>query len=215
MGRIAEALKKAQQERQKTLRTPSTDSSVVVAEPAAPHDGSPVSAIEEDFQEGVLADESFEAQVSTFAMAGAISQPPSPMASAPADSQIDPAVIAYHDRASVISEQYRSVRTRLLSQNPTNQHRTIAITSAVPAEGKSVTSLNLAFVMAELRHLNILVVDGDFRRHCLASMLGTSEDPGLAELIMGQASQPEVTRATAVPNLHFIQIGRASCRERV
>ena len=179
MGRIADALNKAQQERhsRKTLESDH------VPPPASTELEAPSPGVQPTVRV------------------------PQVIPAPPADSPIDAAVVAYHDRASVIGEQYRSVRTRLLSQNPTNQHRSIAITSALPAEGKSVTSLNLAFVMAELRHLNVLVLDGDFRRHCLASMLGTVEEPGLAELILGQVTQAEALKPTPLPNLHFIPAG--------
>jgi capsular exopolysaccharide synthesis family protein len=120
---------------------------------------------------------------------------------------LDPALVAYHDKTSVITEQYRSVRTRMLSQNPAHKHTVLAITSSVPGEGKSVTTLNLAFVLAEMQHLNILVVDGDFRRHSLASMLGVAASPGLAEVIRQPADWQQVVQSTPVRNVHFIASG--------
>jgi capsular exopolysaccharide synthesis family protein len=95
----------------------------------------------------------------------------------------------------------------LLSQNPNYEHRVIAITSAVPKEGKSVTTLNLACVLAEIRHLRVLVVDGDFRRSSLAHMLNQSDRPGLAEVLNGELPYEEVIRDTPIPNLKFIPAG--------
>ena len=56
-------------------------------------------------------------------------------------------LVPFHEPSSLVTEQYRSLRTRLLSQNPQYEHRVIAVTSAVPKEGKSVTTLNLGCIL--------------------------------------------------------------------
>ncbi len=116
-------------------------------------------------------------------------------------------LVPFHERSSLITEQYRSLRTRLLSQDPHYEHRTIAITSAVPKEGKSVTSLNLGCILAEIRHLRVAVIDGDFRRSSLAKMLNQPEGPGLADVLSGRAEFEQVVRETPIPNLTFIPAG--------
>ncbi|UCE59342.1 MAG: CpsD/CapB family tyrosine-protein kinase [Phycisphaerales bacterium] len=117
------------------------------------------------------------------------------------------ALVPYFDRSSLVTEQYRSLRTRLLSQNPNYEHRTIAITSAVPKEGKSVTTLNLGATLAEIRHLRVLVVDGDFRRGSLGNMLNQDNRPGLAEVLTGEATYSESIHDTPIPNLKFVPAG--------
>jgi len=99
-----------------------------------------------------------------------------------------------------------------LSQNPNYEHRIIAITSAVPKEGKSVTTLNLGCILAEIRHLKVLVVDGDFRRSSLAHMLNQPTGPGLAEVLDGRATYEEVLRSTPISNLMFIPAGSTNGR---
>lgn len=116
-------------------------------------------------------------------------------------------LIPFYEPSALVTEQYRSLRTRLLSQNPNYEHRVIAITSAIPKEGKSVTTLNLACVLAEIRHLRVLVVDGDFRRSSLAHMLNQPNGPGLAEVLNGERSYEEVIRDTPVSNLKFVAAG--------
>ena len=116
-------------------------------------------------------------------------------------------LIPFYEPSALVTEQYRSLRTRLLSQNPGYEHRVIAITSAVPKEGKSVTTLNLACVLAEIRHLRVLVVDGDFRRSSLAHMLNQPDRPGLAEVLNGELAYEEAIRDTPIPNLKFIAAG--------
>jgi len=137
---------------------------------------------------------------------------------------VDPAVIAFHDRCSGICEQYRSVRARLSAMQEGNKatrqqgnegsvmngrgaRQVIAITSSVPQEGKSVTTVNLGLVMAEGGEHTILIVDADFRRTSLARMLGIKGVPGLAELVCGEAELSEVLQPTPYPNLKIIPAG--------
>jgi len=125
---------------------------------------------------------------------------------------VSDSLVPFFERSSLVTEQYRSLRTRLLSQNPNYEHRVIAITSAVPKEGKSVTTLNLGCILAEIRHLKVLVVDGDFRRSSLAHMLNQTTAPGLADVIAGEASYEEAMHATPIPNLMFMPAGRTRGR---
>lgn len=121
-------------------------------------------------------------------------------------------LVPWHERSSLVTEQYRSLRTRLLSQNPHYEHRILAITSPVPKEGKSVTTLNLGCILAEIRHLRVLLVDGDFRRSSLASMLNQPSEPGLAEVLGGTAEYEEVIRSTPIRNLSLIPAGSTQDR---
>ena len=121
-------------------------------------------------------------------------------------------LIAYYEPSSLISEQYRALRTRMLSQNPQHEHQVIAITSGAPREGKSVTTLNLSSTLAEIRHLKILAVDADFRRSSLAKMLDLPGGPGLADVLAGQADYEEVIQKTPIPNLYLIPAGSTGDR---
>lgn len=197
MGRIAEALKKAEQQRRDKLgfTEPSADaeSGAAVGVVSAPPTGFDTAAEE------------------LFTTPGA----PGPAARAETPAQVQgmsESLVTYYDPSAVISEQYRGLRTRLLSQNPDNEHRTVAVTSSLPRDGKTVTALNTAFILAEIRHLRILVVDGDFRRSSLAEMLNLRSSPGLADLLQGDATYEEVLQPTAVPNLFFVAAGQTRGR---
>jgi capsular exopolysaccharide synthesis family protein len=131
---------------------------------------------------------------------------------APVVDGLSESLVPFYEPSSLVTEQYRSLRTRLLSQNPQYEHRVIAVTSAVPKEGKSVTTLNLGCILAEIRHLKVLVVDGDFRRSSLAQMLNQPSGPGLAEVLTGQATYEEALRSTPIPNLTFIPAGSTNTR---
>lgn len=127
-------------------------------------------------------------------------------------SGLHESLVPFFQRSSGITEQYRSLRTRLLSQNPQYEHRVLAITSAIPREGKSVTTLNLSCTIAEIRHLRVLAVDADFRRGSLARMLNVAEGPGLAEVLSGKANYSDAIQATPIPNLMFLPAGRTNGR---
>jgi protein-tyrosine kinase len=124
--------------------------------------------------------------------------------------KLDRALVTYLNRYSAVSEQYRSLRARLLNMNPQHKHQTIAITSSIPQEGKSVTAINLGMVMAEGNEHAVCLVDADFRRASIARMLGINPQPGLAELIRGTADLKDVLRPTHLPNLKIITAGSAS-----
>lgn len=194
MGRIADALKRADQERKRTIagqEPPAQGStSTALLDPPAPfHHGTnqPAQKGGDDGSEG--------------------SAEPSGLVEGLSES-----LVPFFERSSLVTEQYRSLRTRLLSQNPNYEHRVIAITSAVPKEGKSVTTLNLGCILAEIRHLRVVVVDGDFRRSSLAHMLNQPSGPGLAEVLAGAATYEEVLRPTPIPNLMLIPAGSTKGR---
>ena len=111
---------------------------------------------------------------------------------------LDERVVAVYQSEGVEAEQFRSLRTRLLNQNPDNEHRIIAVTSSTPREGKSITTINLAFALSEVKHLRILVVDGDVRRGCLSEMLNVSPQLGLADMIRN-GTCPRATPRTRTP----------------
>lgn len=122
-------------------------------------------------------------------------------------ARVDPVVIAFHERYSAICEQYRSIRARLLSMSAGAVQQVIAITSSIPEEGKSVSSINLGIVMAEGGEHKICVADADFRRSSIARMLGIPEKPGLAEVLRGEARLEEVAQPTPFPNLKVLPAG--------
>ncbi len=132
--------------------------------------------------------------------------PPDPVAG------MSETIVSYYQRSSPRCEQYRSLRTRLISANPRREHRIYTISSAVPKEGKSITAVNLAFSMAEIPGSKVLLVDADFRRAALARLLNRKSAPGLAELLDGRESPNDVIHATALPNLVFVPAGKTRGR---
>jgi capsular exopolysaccharide synthesis family protein len=96
---------------------------------------------------------------------------------------------------SVESESFRSLRTNVLFANIDKRPRRILLTSALPQEGKSVVSANLALAFAQSGTTTILV-DADLRRPSLHKLFNLKSGTGLTTLLMD-------TRAVSSAIEHF------------
>ena len=124
-----------------------------------------------------------------------------------------PELVAHHLRGGEVTEDYRALRTHLLGQYP-EERFCILVTSAEKGEGKTVTCLNLAVVLAERQERRTLVVDFDLRRRMIAGLLHMNNEPGMADLLRNEARVDDVIRPTTYPNLFVIPAGKAS-REQI
>jgi capsular exopolysaccharide synthesis family protein len=85
---------------------------------------------------------------------------------------------------SYVAEQFRALRGRIdAMETPNRRLRTIAVTSAVPGEGKATASINLALVTALSVGRRVLLIDCDLRRPRVHSALGLRPKAGLAEVL--------------------------------
>lgn len=123
-----------------------------------------------------------------------------------------PILVAHQDPGSIHAEQYRSLRTNILSDQQ-KKSCCLLITSTEAGEGKTVTCLNLAFVLAELPDIRVLVVDGDMRKTDLTTLLRVNKTPGLAEFLRGSATLKDVIQPTLSPNLDVIPSGQTQREE--
>ena len=128
------------------------------------------------------------------------------------DHNYSEVLVAYHNKGGAIAEEYRSLRTSLLSQHRDNKICCI-VTSADAKEGKTVTCLNLGLTLAERPESRVIVVDFDLRRGSMASLLGLPSSPGMAELLRGSVSLPEIVYPGCYPNLFFIPAGESDFAE--
>lgn len=113
-------------------------------------------------------------------------------------SQLDP--------KSGLAEAYRNIRSTLLLDDQTRKVRTILMTSSVPKEGKTTTSLNISISLAQAG-LRVLLVDADMRRGELHKFFGLEGGRGLADVLSGQAKAESVIQRTGVPNLDLVATG--------
>jgi capsular exopolysaccharide synthesis family protein len=105
-------------------------------------------------------------------------------------------------------EAYKSLRTRLLKSQTQRGFRTVAVTSASQSDGKTVTSLNLAYCCAQLENVSVLLVDADLRTRGLTTLVGTTPDIGLANVLAGDVTFENAISATDMPRLLFMSAGK-------
>lgn len=117
-------------------------------------------------------------------------------------------LVALEDSANLAVEGLRSLRTGLHYGMLDARTKTLAITSAAPGAGKSFTSANLAVVSAQADQ-KVCLIDADMRRGSLRRYMNTRKgQPGLAELLAGDAKLEDVLVKGPTPGLSFLPTGR-------
>ncbi|MDD9207708.1 polysaccharide biosynthesis tyrosine autokinase [Georgenia sp. 10Sc9-8] len=103
-------------------------------------------------------------------------------------------VLVRDDPFGAPAESFRHLRTKLQFVNATRGTNALVITSALPAEGKSLVSVNLAETYA-LGGRSVLLIDADLRRPSLARSLGLEGNAGLTNLLVGEATLEELRQS--------------------
>ncbi len=86
-------------------------------------------------------------------------------------------------------EQYKLLRANLEFTVPEGTKcPIIGVTSSIRGEGKSTTSINLSFVLAE-KGSKVLLIDGDLRLPSVAKKMGIENAPGLTNMLIGQCEK--------------------------
>jgi succinoglycan biosynthesis transport protein ExoP len=108
---------------------------------------------------------------------------------------------------SQMAESYRALRTSLLLTNLGAPPKVIIVTSALPQEGKTTTSMNTALVLAQ-KGVRVLLIDADLRRPSIHKILGMGPRSGLSNVLTGSATlQQTITRSSILPNLYILPAG--------
>jgi capsular exopolysaccharide synthesis family protein len=124
-------------------------------------------------------------------------------------SRVEPHLVAITDPRSPHAEQYRSLRTRLLHAGERRRVQAVVVTSAGVMEGKTITALNLAWLLAQTDGVRALLVDGDLRHPCAAEYLDIEAPVGLSEVLAGEAALEETIVRLDPANLYLLPGGRA------
>lgn len=112
------------------------------------------------------------------------------------------------DTDSLVTEQFKILKTRILHTHNGNPPRTLLIASALPLEGKSMVAANLAISLAQGIREHVLLVDCDFRKPYLHKLFGLAPEKGLADYLSGNADLPEVLLKTDTPKLTLLPVGK-------
>ena len=106
------------------------------------------------------------------------------------------------------AEAYKQLRANLMFALPDeNKCRIVGVTSALSGEGKSTTSINLAYTLAETGK-KVLLIDADMRMPSVAKKLAVTLKPGLSNLLAGLCTAEEATRkAYLLENWYIMPAG--------
>lgn len=106
------------------------------------------------------------------------------------------------------AEAYKLLRTNVLFALPDEDKcRVIGVTSALQGEGKSTTSLNLSYMLAEMGH-KVLLIEADMRLPTISKRLGLKTEPGLSNLLAGVKSGKGMMQNSGIhENLFVISAG--------
>jgi capsular exopolysaccharide synthesis family protein len=108
---------------------------------------------------------------------------------------------------SEIAEAYRALRTSILLSRTGKSAKILMVTSALPQEGKTTTSVNLAIVLAQ-HGSRVLLIEGDMRRSGISKILHLQSDIGLSTLLgNNNVAETAILSVADVPNLSVLPAG--------
>jgi protein-tyrosine kinase len=200
MSRIHEALKRAEKDRAASQAAPNSEgkgdhsvgSSVIETAPPSPVLPQIPSAHAE--AEADLAGLQFETLWSKCARA---------------DWKPNPNAIVFENADPFFpgAEQFRTLRSRLYRMRESQPLQTILISSAIPAEGKTLVSTNLAYALVRQKGCRVLLIDADLRSPRVHTVLGAPANPGLADYLQKSATEFEITQRSREEGLCLIPAG--------
>jgi succinoglycan biosynthesis transport protein ExoP len=124
------------------------------------------------------------------------------------NSKVDQRIISYFDPKALITEQYKILRTNVLSINKAKPPKLLVITSSLHSEGKTLTALNLAMVIAQsTQKPKVLLIDADLRRGRVQKYLGVNQKVGLTEILTDKVQPTDALFNIDVENLTFVASG--------
>jgi capsular exopolysaccharide synthesis family protein len=124
---------------------------------------------------------------------------------ATAGSSLD--LVTITDPNSSSAEAFRTLRTNLMFSHAVSEMRRLVVTSASPAEGKTVTASNLAVAFAQ-QGMRVLLIDCDLRRGRLHRVFDLQREPGFSEFVLGYEQEEKIIKPTAVAGLYVITTGK-------
>ncbi|MET0648499.1 MAG: CpsD/CapB family tyrosine-protein kinase [Pyrinomonadaceae bacterium] len=123
--------------------------------------------------------------------------------------RVEPHLVAITQPRSSHAERFRSLRTRVLHAGERRKMQAFVITSAGIMEGKTLTAVNLSWLLAQTDGVKALLIDGDLRNPCAANYFGLDAPTGLSEVLGGELSLSEAIIKLEPAGLHVLPGGSA------
>jgi protein-tyrosine kinase len=113
-----------------------------------------------------------------------------------------------------LTSEYRALKRGLLAtlmRSPSaTEGKSVMVASAVPGEGKTFTSLNLALSLAAERDWTVVLIDADSAKQHLSTAFGMREQRGLLDVLSDASlSLVDVMSRTSIAGLNFVSAGQA------
>lgn len=106
-----------------------------------------------------------------------------------------------------ITESYKAMRTNLIFSLSTSDKKIVAVSSALPGEGKSTIAANLAIAFSQLNENKVLLIDADMRKPVQHKLFNVKNNAGIAEFLGKMKQKEECIQKSGVPNLDIITSG--------
>lgn len=116
-------------------------------------------------------------------------------------------IAALEKSEAVAAEQFKLLSSKLELANRKTGQKVIAFTSSIKGEGKSVISLNTAFILAAAFGKNVVFVECDLRKPSSLQEYISAEGPGLSEVLKGEAKLDEAICSLEDTGLHIVKAG--------
>ena len=124
-------------------------------------------------------------------------------------------LLAVEDQERRVASEYRQIKRPLIAgalgrgTPAVHNGRIIMVASALPGEGKSFTTVNLAFNMALEKDTSVLLVDADLPKPQISGVFGVSREPGLVDALLDETQDVEsLIIPTSVRGLSLLSAGR-------
>ncbi|WP_397536615.1 CpsD/CapB family tyrosine-protein kinase [Rummeliibacillus pycnus] len=115
-------------------------------------------------------------------------------------------LVTISDSKSIISEQFRTIRTNITFSVTDEELKTLLVTSSIPGEGKSTNAANIGVVFAQ-EGKKVLIVDADMRRPTLHHTFRLSNTDGLSNVLIRKQTVQKAIQETAIVGLYVMTSG--------
>ncbi|CCO24827.1 polysaccharide biosynthesis tyrosine autokinase [Maridesulfovibrio hydrothermalis] len=115
-------------------------------------------------------------------------------------------VLTRHSSAS-FTDIYNLLRTQILHRTKKKGHNVLMVTSAMPGEGKTITSINLAISIAREVDQFALLVDTDMRNPSTHKYLGIEVEKGLSDHLLHNVPVPDLLVKPGINKLSYLPAG--------
>ncbi len=123
------------------------------------------------------------------------------------ESAISEYLITMKNPLSHISEEYRKLCTRIFSVTEKKDQNMLLVTSSAMGEGKSLTSVNLATVIASKIDHTVLLVDCDLRNPTMHKYFGLNPEVGLVDYLKGNIELEDALINTGIGRMTLLPAG--------